>query len=737
MLNSENKIEILLVDDSSDNLLAMEAVLSSKEYTLIKVDSGAAALRYLLEHDPSLILMDIQMPELDGFETAILIKRNERTRDIPIIFITAINKDEYHMLKGYEFGAVDYIHKPYDPQILRAKVGVFSELAKKTKRLLNAEKELREKERKERSLQIAQLELKSLKREQASQQKYIELVDGINHGIVWSVAPDNFSFSFVSKSAERILGYRLEEWTSQDGFLLNHIHVDDRVKFLDAILHLRNNQSVSKDIGVEHRVIAADGSEVWLHSEIRLTHKVDGEESELRGLSVDITKIKKAESILRRNKIRSDFLAEASLILSKSLDYETTLSQLGRIAVPKLADWYCIDMIDEVGEIKSFTLAHADISKIDEFGKIIARFPYVEDKQSGIHAALKTKRSQLYTKVSVEDLMKRARTEKELEDFKQLGIKSAMIVPLVIRDKSIGALTLISTEADHSYDENDLTTAESLAYRAALAIDNAILYKQAQTAIRTRDEFFSIASHELKTPLTPLKIQTQSLIRALSNGSLFSLELSKIEKMLKVSDWQVNKLSRLIDELLDASRVTIGKLDINLEEFNITELIQDIIDRFYPVETLRRDITFSNSGPVSVKWDRLRIEQVVINLLTNAIKYGMNRPVEVALSLKGENVTLTFRDQGIGIAKQDQERIFRRFERVNSEKHFSGLGLGLYISAQIIDAHCGKIGVESDVGKGSTFILELPRIARSIKNSSQKEKAGSRTNLVGNIRECS
>ena len=672
-------IDILIVDDRADNLVALEAVLASPGYNFIKASSGEETLRYLLDHEPALILLDIQMPGLDGFETAAIIKKSERTREIPIIFLTAINKDERHMHQGYDFGAVDYIYKPFDAHILKSKVSVFVDLYRKSKRLIRAERKLRDSERKERERKLADLELQYLKREQADQKKYRDLVDGINHGIVWSAEPNSLVFSFVSSTAKRITGYSVDQWTTETDFFEKHLHPEDRARVITAI---RDAHAKNSDFGLEHRFIKADGQTIWLHTGIRVKRKAESASYEIRGLSIDVTRIKQAEEMMRRSKQRSDFLAEASLILSESLDYESTLSSVGRLTIPHFADWYAIDLLDEKGELKPL---------------------FMPGDSTNINLADAMNKTKVASRV-----MKALKSE-IVSDSKR-GISSAMLVPLVARGKIIGVMTLAVVKPERHYDNTDLSMAEDLARRAAAAIDNARLYQQAQAAISARDEFLSIASHELRTPLTPLRIQTQSLMRTLAKSPLAEVKPERIMKMLETSERQVTRLSRLVDDLLDISRISVGRLSLHPEEFDLIDLINDVTERFGEQLTdSKSNVKVVPSEPIIVFLDRFRIEQVLINLLTNATKYGQGKPICIEATLKDNVVKIAVQDQGIGIADDDQARIFERFERAVSGRHFGGLGLGLYIVMQVLTAHQGKIDVRSKLGVGSTFTVELPQ----------------------------
>jgi signal transduction histidine kinase/CheY-like chemotaxis protein len=689
------KIDILLIDDRPENLLALEAVLMSPGYHLIKVGSGDEALRYLLEHDPALILMDVQMPDLDGYETASLIKNSKRTREIPIIFVTALNLDEQYVHKAYEHGAVDYVYKPFDAHILRSKVAVFAELARKTKRLVQTEKLLREADRKERERQIAELELKGLKRERAEQKKYRDLVEGIDHGVVWSMATESLVTTFVGPSAERIFGFDTNEWMASANFFGNHLFPEDRAPF-DA--GVRRALKTKKEVEFDHRFVGADGRVVWLHTGLRYAKDPESEREELRALSVDISRIKEAEASLRRSKARSDFLAAASALLSESLETEKTLGQFSRLAIARVTDWQSVDLVEDDRTVRTVAVAHRDPAAESEIRRSSLRFP-VED-------VLKSGRSLFVPSVTERSLDEWFPSSEDRARITGLRPRSIIIVPIPVRERTVGALSFVSSSG--IYEDADLVMAEDLGRRAGTALENAALYVQARDAVRARDEFLSIASHELKTPLTPLKLQTQSLRRALTAGTLQMPGSDRIARMLDSSDRQITRISRLIDDLLDISRISSGKMQLTFEEFDLADLVGDIVDRFAgEIRIAKCAVTVDCPAEIRVTWDRFRIEQVVVNLLTNAIKYGAGAPIEIFAEEAGGVVLLSVRDHGIGIAEVDQRRVFGRFERAVSGTYFGGLGLGLYIVAQILEAHGGSIELQSRMGEGSTFTVKL------------------------------
>jgi len=226
----------------------------------------------------------------------------------------------------------------------------------------------------------------------------------------------------------------------------------------------------------------------------------------------------------------------------------------------------------------------------------------------------------------------------------------------------------------------------------------------AEEAVRLRDEFLSIAAHELRTPLSAVQLQLQSLLEQ-ANG-LDPRIRSKVERACRGGE----RLVTLVDTLMDVSRITSGSFNLRLSQFDLTAAVLEVVDRFRE-HALRASsvVTVRSEGVLEGRWDRLRIEQVVTNLLVNALKYAAGTPVDFVLSGSESEVTLTMSDGGPGIPESDWDRIFRRFERAASMRSFGGLGLGLYVARQIVEAHGGDIRLLRPQPKGAHFMIRLPR----------------------------
>jgi signal transduction histidine kinase len=233
-------------------------------------------------------------------------------------------------------------------------------------------------------------------------------------------------------------------------------------------------------------------------------------------------------------------------------------------------------------------------------------------------------------------------------------------------------------------------------------------YDTAQNEIKARDQFLAIASHELKTPVTSMLLQVQTAIHNIRNVSLANFSVATLLKMLEDTEQQSKRLSRMVNDLLDLSLITTGRIDLEVEKTNISDIVKTVAERLATRLSDKKLLSVTIKNPVVIVCDKLRIEQAVINLITNAIKYGNNKPISIEVTNDTEYAKIIVRDQGIGIHPEQQKKIYNLFERAVSSKNYEGLGVGLYITFQIIKAHHGRIHLQSKPNNGSTFTLELP-----------------------------
>jgi signal transduction histidine kinase len=399
------------------------------------------------------------------------------------------------------------------------------------------------------------------------------------------------------------------------------------------------------------------------------------------------------------------FLARAGEVLVESLDYQTMLAKAAEIGVPFLADWCTVQVLDEDGELRPVGAAHVDPNKSRMLGQVLEREATTWKWRVAAGTVLGAGRALLIPEVTEEVLHQYGCEEELLDLIRRLGTRTAMMLPLRARGRAFGVITFARGTRGPPYEAKDMALAEELTRRAAAAIDNAQLYRDAQEAIRARDEFLSIASHELYTPVTTLQLIIHRIKR---RGGVSPPEGQAHE--LELADRQTRKLTRLIGELLSVARVRADRLELQLEEVDLAEVVRDVAERFgEEAERLKIGLSIDAETPVVGRWDRLRLEQVVTNLISNATRFGAGKPIHVTVEQAGDTARLIVKDEGIGIPPERLPHIFERFERAVSAREYGGLGLGLYIVHEIVRVLGGTVCVESAVGVGSTFTVELPR----------------------------
>jgi len=481
---------------------------------------------------------------------------------------------------------------------------------------------------------------------------------------------------------------------------LEAVHPDDaqaaRAIFLDA--HSRR-----ASFQLDYRLRRADGEYRWAIDAAAPRFGPDGEFLGYIGSVIDITERRQREEFQR-------FLTEAGTTLTSSLDYATTLASLARLAVPSLADGCMVDLLEEDGQVHRVAVAVSDPAD-ESLAEQTRRFPGRPDgnPQHPPTRAMREGQSVLLPELPLERSPSYAHDEEHARTMAAARPLSVMSVPLRARGRTLGALTFFTTtRSGRHLGEEELAAVEDLAWRAALSVDNARLYRDAQRAVRLRDEFLSIASHELKTPLTPLALKLQVAareIRTMPESPMAQRMLGHLESSLR----QTKRLSELVEHLLDATHLSAGQPRLEQEEVDLAVLVRDVLASFQPqAERAGSPLLLEADGPLVGHWDRPRLEQVVSNLLSNALKYGAGHPVTLRTERTSASARLLVRDQGIGIEPQALPHLFHKFQRGVSERHYGGLGLGLYVTRQLLQAMGGTVTVESTPGQGATFTVELP-----------------------------
>jgi PAS domain S-box-containing protein len=490
--------------------------------------------------------------------------------------------------------------------------------------------------------------------------------------------------------AERMTGYSESEILGRpDSVFYPREAVDAGLPEMDLARARRDGR-----LRTEGWRVRKDGTRFLSEVIITALHDGHGRLHGFAKVSRDITERRRAERTQR-------LFAEAGRLFHQFLDPDLTVAELARLMVPEVADACLLYLLTPSGELRARAVTHAVPEKERWIWESVRRYPPPPDAPRGIWQVLNSGRSQLVGEVSPEELARGAESAGHLELMEKVGIYSYLAVPLRVGQQTRGVFVLLTSTPGRRLTLADQVLVEELAGRAALALDNARLLREAQEAV----ELVGVAAHDLGNSLNTLQLLLRRLHRAdLAAGA------EKVREGLGTAVKQTQRLGQLLHNLLDLSRLSSGKLVLDVAPVDLAELAHEVVERFaeQALEAGCKLVFDAQLGLVG-RWDRLRLDRVVTNLLSNALKFGREHPVEVRVEEAGvARARLVVKDQGVGISPAAQRRIFDRFEREPSAGQHAGFGLGLYIVRQLVEAHGGSIRVESAPGAGASFTVELP-----------------------------
>jgi PAS domain S-box-containing protein len=526
-----------------------------------------------------------------------------------------------------------------------------------------------------------------------TEQDLVDFVDTASIGLHW-VGADG-TILWANPADYEPLGYCADEYIGKN---IVQFHADDHV-IVDILRRLTAGERLNDYAA---RLRCKDGStrQVLINSSVRFDET--GSFLHTRCFTLDVTD-------KRREEGRRRFLAEAGALLSSSLDYIATLKRVVELSVPTVADWCAADMIEATGAFERLAIAHADASKLQHIEKLKRYLPNLRSA-FGTHEVIRTGRSQLRPEVPDSLLEELAVDSEHLRLLRELGFWSAMIVPLRARGQTVGALLFVSSESNRKFGDGDLAFAEELASIAALAIENARLYREAQNANRTKDEFLATVSHELRTPLNAI-LGWASLLRTSDMSS------DQRERAFEVIERNARAQAQLIEDLLDVSRIISGTLRLDSRPVDLATIIDSALEavrlaadsKGVQIRTALDDDARRAVG------DSGRLQQIVWNLLSNAVKFtNRGGVVNVSLARIDSHAEICVSDTGHGIAAEFLPHIFERFKQADAvtTRSHGGLGLGLAIVKHLVELHGGTVTAASD-GKdqGAVFRVQLPLVA--------------------------
>jgi len=615
-MESNGKANILIVDDKPENLLAMESILEGLDQNLVQATSAREALRYLLMEDVAVIVLDVQMPGVNGFELAELIRERERTQHTPIIFVSAISHSEQYIFKGYSLGAVDYLTKPFEPEILRSKVRFFCRLFYQNQKIKRQANLLEESNKK---------------------------LDELNAELEVRVSNRTAELEKANQELER----QIEE-------------------------RKRSEERLATEHSITRTLAEAPGADVAFPSVLRIF-----------------------------------------------------CENLGALVA-------CLWLLDDAGAelVPAFVETGKDVRNVSAFVSETRKLKI--RRGVGIPGQVWQKGTPVWLPNTV-----RGPNHPRAELAASIGIHSGLGFPIMIGRQFHGVIEFFTSQPFRS-DEHILNMFEAIGSeigqfiqrkqaetdRENLLYREKALREQAETASRLKDEFLATVSHELRTPLNAVLGWAEMLHTGKLDDDRKTDALATIYRNAKMQ-------SQLIDDLLDASRLITGNLRLNLSPVSVVSVIEAALDIVRPAAKAK-EITLNTDlvSPVNtVTCDAQRLQQMVWNLLTNAVKFTPNNgEITVSCGQEKNSVKIAVRDTGHGVAPDFLPFVFDRFRQADSSstRSHDGLGLGLAIVRHLAELHGGSVSVESEgVGKGSTFSISLPvsTAAASLVVSPQQTKS--------------
>lgn len=422
-----------------------------------------------------------------------------------------------------------------------------------------------------------------------------------------------------------------------------------------------------------------------------------------RAVLFDREKRARAAAELAQN--RATFRAQASAILASSLDSETILSNVAKLAVPGFADWCAVELGEPPAPTTLAATEHVDPTKVDLIWRLTERYPLNPCAATGAAAVVRSGQPELHEIIDDDQLAARAINSEHLSWLRSLGLSSVIHAALSVHDRTIGLITFVRAASGRRYDAGDLETAVMLAQRAAFAVENSRLHRELQRAVRARDDLIAMVSHDLRNLMGIISVSAASIQRGLPPGPV----LDKHGKQAEAIGRGVKRMDRLIKDLLDVGSIESGQLKVNRQPEEVHALLSQALEDLQLLASskgIRLHVQLP-SAPTTVSCDRQRIFQVLSNIVGNAIKFTPGGgSIHISAEASDDAAVFAVRDSGPGIEAGHLSRVFDRYYQANSRES-SGMGLGLFIAQGIVEAHGGRIWVESRRGEGSSFFFTI------------------------------
>ncbi len=702
---------ILYIEDDSDCRALVRRILEHAGHEIVEAAEGLTGIESALRERPALILLDINLPGMDGYAVAAALNSFPKLASTPIVAVTAYASAEERE-RILVAGCDGYIAKPIDVDAFPRQVADF---------------------------------LRG-KREKVSPAAEVAHLRDLNQRFVCRLLT---KLDEVNRLSDQALdrARRLEEIHEAVQDLTSEIGLAPLIeRLLPRVARALNAAELSVELsqppGLRLSLSAGAGRPAGaLPAEIEWKYPLvvrsrplgfliaryvpgagptaDDEQlfkiiANQMAIAIENCRLYETERAAHAaadvDRGRHAFLARAGVVLGRSLDYGSTVMAIAQLAVPDLADLCLVDVVEDDGTVRRSVVSAGDPAR-EELAATLRRFPPDPRSFDPVIEALRTQRPALAGRVPDSLLPAVARDAEHLAVLRALAPRSVMIVPMVARGRALGAITLCVTASEREYTPADLAVAEELAARAALALDNARLYRELHDADRNKDMFLATLAHELRTPLAPI-LNAMAIVRRYEGGE------PVVRRAREVVERQVRHQARILDDLLDLARTGHGKIQLHRTEVDVRSALDEALELVRPLVDERGQavVVTAPAEPLVLTADATRLVQILANLLVNASKFTpAGGQIFVALEREREHAVVRVRDTGSGIEPTLLPRIFDPFFQAGAGPgRGAGVGIGLALVRRLAELHGGSVEARSPgAGQGSEFVVRLPAAARA------------------------
>jgi signal transduction histidine kinase/DNA-binding response OmpR family regulator len=671
-------VRILNVDDDEAGRYVTGRLLRHAGFEVIEAGTGQQGLELTRSSRPDLILLDVNLPDVSGHEVCATLRADPEFANLPVLMLSASSVTGRDRVRGLIGGADAYMAEPADPEELVAVINALLRMRRAEGDVVELNRALKSKVQElETTIDTLPIGLAI-----ASDPECVNVRGNAAMATIAGVAMDrNFSRDAGNESAYVVRA--------------NGVEVDM------SDLPLRRAARGETVRNEEHEIVRADGTSVFVYGHASPLFDADGNLNGAVGAFMDITERKAADA-------RQRLLADMTGLLAEALDIDKTLTGTARVAVRHLADWCVIDAVQPDGKLHRAAAVHRDPERQSLADALRDRHGSQRNRSAALYRVLESGKPVLANEISEAD-REAFRRDPDLDAILDgLGMRSYISAPLTARGRSLGVITLVRA-AGRPYNEADLPVVADLASRAALALDNAILFSAAEEANRAKDAFFAMVSHELRTPLTSIMGWATMLTKRDVDSDTRRTGLGEIHR-------SAMSQARIIEDLLDTARIAAGKLHLDFQRVSLDNVVQQSVMLVQQAAAEKKIEIRSRFEPLAiVQADQQRLVQIASNLLTNALKFTPAHgtiDIGVMVDIQAGNATLAVRDTGRGISAEFLPHVFERFAQEEDSSGGMGLGLGLNIVKSFVELHGGQVSVASDgEGAGSEFRVSLPLAA--------------------------